>query len=221
MRAYVHRAGGGGGGGGVRKTEDFWEAYTQSTGPGVSCPSHTSIIRLTHKALGPGYHAPLTTQSSALHTKNWALSQLGPLTCPSHNSSALHTKHRARGIMPLSQLISFTHKALGPGYHAPLTTHQLYTQSTGPGVSCPSHNSIISFTHKAQGPGYHAPLTTQSSALHTKHRARGIMPLSQLNHQLYTQSTGPDPSGHSMAWHDLCHLPWGQWHQEAIPHLIS
>ena len=91
--------GAGGGGGGVRKTEDFWEAYTQSTGPGVSCPSHTSIIRLTHKALGPGYHAPLTTQSSALHTKNWA-----------------------RGNMPLAQLISFTHKAQGPGYHAPLTT---------------------------------------------------------------------------------------------------
>ena len=45
---------GGGGGGCVRKTEDFWEAYTQSTGPGESCPSHTSIIRLTHKALGPG-----------------------------------------------------------------------------------------------------------------------------------------------------------------------
>ena len=128
----------------MRKTEDFGEVYTQSTGPWVSCSSHNSIISFTHKALD-----------------DWSW-----------------------GIMPLSHL-----------------NHQVYTQSIGPGVLCPSHNSIISFTHKALVLGYHAPLTTQSSALHTKHWSWGIMPLSQLHHQLYTQSTGPDPSGHSMAWH--------------------
>ena len=116
-----------------------------------------------------GYYAPLTPQSSGLHTKHWS-----PLT---PQSPALHTKHRVRGIMLLSHL-----------------NHQVYTQSIGPGVLCPSHNSIISFTHKALVLGYHAPLTTSSSALHTKHRVRGIMPLSHLNHQVYTQSTGPGVS---------------------------
>ena len=143
----------------MRKTEDFGEVYTQSTGPWVSCSSHNSIISFTHKALD-----------------DWSW-----------------------GIMPLSHLNHQVYtQSTGPLSHL---NHQLYTQSTGSGVSCSSHTSIIRFTHKALGPGYYAPLTTQSSALHTKHWSWGIMPLSQLHHQLYTQSTGPDPSGHSMAWH--------------------